>query len=332
MVLSKDLPEEVSSEIHTIYEEAQRAARIVQNLLFFARKRNTEKRYLDLNSVMIRSLEMKSYDFKVSNIEVISQFSSEIRKTMIDEHQMVQVFLNILTNTEQAIHEANGKGRIWVSKVSSVDDFKITIKDDGPGIPFDVLNRIFEPFFTTKEVGQGTGLVLSISHGIVKQHGGEIWAESVEGQGTTFHIVLPVVAPEEIEDFPMPFSESTATTTKHILVVDDEPQIRNLLGKYLESERYTVDLAEDGREAGRKLANIDYDCILLDLKMPGMSGPELYKLIQGISQPLASKIVFVTGDTVSSGTRDFLSATGNPVVVKPFCMAELLRTMRQLWN
>jgi len=175
-------------------------------------------------------------------------------------------------------------------------------------------------------------LVLSISHGIVKQHGGEIWAESVEGQGTTFHIVLPVVAPEEIEDFPMPFSESTATTTKHILVVDDEPQIRNLLGKYLESERYTVDLAEDGREAGRKLANIDYDCILLDLKMPGMSGPELYKLIQGISQPLASKIVFVTGDTVSSGTRDFLSATGNPVVVKPFCMAELLRTMRQLWN
>jgi signal transduction histidine kinase len=135
---------------------------------------------------MIRSLEMRSYDFKVSNIEVISQFSSEIRKTMIDEHRMVQVFLNILTNTKQAMHEANGKGRIWVSKVSSVDDFKITIKDDGPGIPFDVLNRIFEPFFTTKEVGQGTGLVLSISHGIVKQHGGEIWAESVEGQGTTF--------------------------------------------------------------------------------------------------------------------------------------------------
>ena len=73
---------------------------------------------------------------------------------MIDEHQMLQVFLNILTNTEQAIHKANGKGRIWVSKVSPVDDFKITIKDDGPGILFDVLNRIFEPFFTTKELGK----------------------------------------------------------------------------------------------------------------------------------------------------------------------------------
>lgn len=332
MVLSRDIPEEISGEIQTIYQEALRAAKIVQNLLFFARRQDTEKQYLDLNSVLVRALEMKSYDFKVGNIKVVSQLSPKIPKTMLDEHQLVQVFLNILTNAEQAIHQATGNGQISVYTVNSDDAIEITIKDDGPEIPPEVLNRIFEPFFTTKEVGQGTGLGLSISYGIIKQHGGDIWAECVAGEGTTFHICLPVAAPEELAVLQVPAVASTERTTKHILVVDDEPQIRNLLGRYLESERYTVDLADDGHEAWRKLASIDYDCILLDLKMPGMGGPELYKLIQDISEPLASKIVFVTGDTVGPATQEFLSETNNPVVAKPFRMAELLQTIHELWE
>jgi len=209
---------------------------------------------------------------------------------------------------------------------------EITLADDGPGMAPEVLNRIFEPFFTTKEVGQGTGLGLSISYGIIKQHGGDVWAESVEGEGTTFHITLPVVAPEEIPVFQAPSSVSTGKTTKHLLVVDDEPHIRDLLRRYLELERYTVDLAEDGHEAWRKLANMEYDCILLDLKMPGMSGPELYQLIHEIGEPLASKVVFITGDTVNPATRDFISKTGNPVITKPFRLEELLRTVHNLWE
>ncbi len=249
---------------------------------------------------------------------------------MIDEHQMVQVFLNLFTNAEQAIHQAGGWGRIGVSTVRSEDAIEITIKDDGPGISSEVLNRVFEPFFTTKEVGQGTGLGLSISYGIIKQHGGDIWAESVEGGGTTFHVTLPVVVPEEITILQLPTAASNGKTTKHLLVVDDEPHIRDVLRKYLESERYTVDLAEDGQEAWRKLANMEYDCILLDLKMPGMGGPELYQLIQEISEALASKVVFITGDTVSSDTREFISQIGNPVIMKPFHLEELLRTVQDL--
>ena len=138
-----------------------------------------------------------------------------------------------------------------------------------------------------------------------------------------FHINLPVVAPEEITIFQLPTSASKGKTTKHLLVVDDEPNIRDLLRKYLELERYTVDLAEDGQEAWRKLANMDYDCILLDLKMPGMSGPELYQLIQGVSESLASRVVFITGDTVRPETNSFLESVGNPVLTKPFSIAEL---------
>ena len=154
---------------------------------------------------------------------------------MADEHQLVQVFINILTNAEQAIRQGRSQGQIWVNTESSDDQIKITIKDDGPGMLQETLSKIFEPFFTTKETGQGTGLGLSISYGIIKQHDGNIWAESVDGQGTTFYITLPIVAPEDLNPSEAPSIATAETTTKHILVVDDEPQIRNLLGKYLES-------------------------------------------------------------------------------------------------
>ena len=327
MGLTKNLSGEVSEDIQIIYNEAQRAAKIVQNLLFFARRKSTEKQYLDLNSVLIRALEIKFYDFKVSNLDVETHLDLGIPKTMIDEHRIVQVFLNILTNTEQAIQQSRGKGKINVCTVKSDGDIKITIKDDGPRIPLEDLNRIFEPFFTTKEVGQGTGLGLSISYGIIKQDGGDIWAESVEGDDTTFHITLPIS-----EILESPALSLTDITTKHILVVDDEPQIRNLLGKYLESERYTVDLAQNGQEAWRKLASIDYDCILLDINMPGMSGQELYQLIRETSECLSNKVVFITGDTVSPSTRIFLSESGSPVLAKPFGMAELLQTIQLRWD
>jgi two-component system NtrC family sensor kinase len=275
---------------------------------------------------------MKSYDFKVNNISVTSQLSPDIPKTMIDEHRMVQVFLNILTNAEQVMQKADGKGQIDFCTTASNDAIEITIRDDGPGMPPQELSRIFEPFFTTKEVGQGTGLGLSISYGIIKEHGGEIRAESVEGEGTTFYITLPVVVPEEEYGNQAIPSLDTDGTTKHLLVVDDESHIRDLLRKYLEMERYTVDLASDGQEAWRKLANMDYSCVILDLKMPGMSGPELYQRMHGNSEALASKVVFITGDSVSPETHEFISQIENPVIMKPFQLEELLRTVQDLWE
>ncbi len=121
-------------------------------------------------------------------------------------------------------------------------------------------------------------------------------------------------------------------TTKHILVVDDEPMVRDLLQRYLESAHYTVDLAADGREAWRTIQIVKFDCILLDLIMIGMGGQELYNLIQEFSEPLSSKVVFVTGDTVSPNALDFISSTGNTVVAKPFFLKELLRTIHDLWD
>ena len=332
MVLQSGIPDEYRKDIQTISDEAQRAAKIVQNLLFFARKSGTEKQYIDLNSIVNRALEMKTYDFKVSNISVNSQLSPKILKTMVDEHQLVQVLLNILTNAEQAIHEAGRAGHIDVRTRELDDRVEITIKDDGPGMPPEVLSKIFEPFFTTKEVGRGTGLGLSISYGIVKQHGGDVWVGSSGAEGTKFHITLPIAGPEESALSQGAPAASLAKVTRHLLVVDDEPHIRDLLRRYLISERYTVDLASGGREAWRKLTNMEYSCIILDLNMPGMSGLELYQRMRRSSQTLANKVVFISGDTVSPDTRDFISQTGNPLITKPFSLGELMRTVRDLWD
>jgi len=332
IVLRSKLPKKYREDLQTIYDQAKRAAKIVQNLVFFARRSGIDKQYLDVNSILSRALEMKSYDFKVNNIRVTTLLSPELRKTMADEHQLVQVILNLLTNAEQAICRARGKGHIDICTASLEDGIQITIRDDGPGIQPEHLQKIFEPFFTTKEVGQGTGLGLSISYGIVKSHGGEIWGESVEGQGATFHITLPVVLPEVITIPQIPRPESNGGSTKHLLVVDDEPNIRDLLRKYLELERYTVDLAEDGNEAWRKLRSMPYDCILLDMKMPEMSGPELYELLRDFRPSLANKVVFITGDTANPASLDFISDTGNFFITKPFRLEDLLERVNDLWE
>lgn len=146
------------------------------------------------------------------------------------------------------------------------------------------------------------------------------------------YITLPAVVPEEANGNLATTSLDIDRTTKHLLVVDDEPHIRDLLRKYLEMERYMVDLAADVQEAWRKLANMDYNCVILDLKMPGMSGPELYQRMQSISENLASKVVFISGDTVSPDTREFISQTGNPLLTKPFNLEEMLQAVQNLWD
>ena len=117
---------------------------------------------------------------------------------------------------------------------------------------------------------------------------------------------------------------------KTILVVDDEPHIRDLLDRSLTRERYTVDLAEDGEEAWRKVKDRSYDCVITDLKMPGMGGQQFYRLIKGLDRGLAQKVIFITGDTISSDSRQFISEVDNPVLTKPFLMSELRQQISQV--
>lgn len=330
VLMGRKIPQPEADFVQKIYSEAHRASKIVQNLLSFARKHEPEKRYMDVTAILERALELKAYDFRVSNIEVSTQWSSDLPLTMLDEHQLTQVILNILTNAEQAMLASHGNGELVISASKSEDIIRVSIADDGPGIPPENLSKLFDPFFTTKEVGEGTGLGLSICYGIVREHGGEIWAESQTGKGATFHIELPILAPEACAESVALDSESRLSPEKRILVVDDESGVRDLLFHVLSSEGHTVDLASDSHQALDRIQGDRYDCIILDLKMPGTSGQELYRLVDNADPDLARRIIFITGDTVRPEARDFLKATGNPFLGKPFDLGELRKQIQSL--
>lgn len=192
LLLAADLPEEAKKQLTIIQGNAQRAAKVVRNLLTFARRHPPEKRALNLNEVIQHELEMRSYQLRVSNIQVITELAPGLPSVMADLQQFEQVFLNIITNAEQAMREAHGGGTLTVKSEVRGDKIRLSLADDGPGILRENLNRIFDPFFTTKGPGKGTGLGLSICHGIVTEHGGRIYAESEVGKGATFFVELPL--------------------------------------------------------------------------------------------------------------------------------------------
>jgi PAS domain S-box-containing protein len=193
LLMEGDVPDNIKEDLGTVYSEAQRAAVIVKNLLTFARKHVPVKSLSQVNAVIEDVLRLRAYEQKVNNIEIENHLDPSLPEIMIDHFQMQQVFLNIMVNAEFAMLEAHHRGKLNITTEKSDVVIKVIFTDDGPGIAKENLKRIFDPFFTTKEVGKGTGLGLSICHGIITEHGGQIYARSENGQGATFTIELPLI-------------------------------------------------------------------------------------------------------------------------------------------
>ena len=191
LLLNGDASPEIKSDLNIIDGEVDRAAKIVGNLLTFARKYPDEKIPLDINETIENTLELRRYYQEKNNIISITHLSPDLRRVMGNEIQLQQVFINIIINAEYFMIESHGKGTLKISTEMSGDSIYVYFEDDGPGITQENIRRLFDPFFTTKEIGKGTGLGLSICHGIVTEHGGRIWAESTPGKGATFIIELP---------------------------------------------------------------------------------------------------------------------------------------------
>jgi len=331
LLLTRNLEDPAATEdVQMIHREAKRAAKIVQNLLFYARRTEAKRKQVAISLLVERALELKSHAFRINNITVVSEILPDLPWILADEHQLLQVFLNILTNAEQACLAASGEGQLSIRLTSMDEQVVISISDNGPGIPQDNINKVFDPFFTTKGVGEGTGLGLSICHGIIQQHNGELWVESPDGSGATFNIKLPCVS--TVPDVPGPLIEPKPdmSATGHLLVVDDEPLIRDILYKFLETRQFEVDLAEEGGGAWRRIQACSYDCILLDLRMPGINGRQLYLQLVESGLGVADKVIFMTGDTVNSDTWEFIESTGNAVMTKPLDFEKLNQAVLEL--
>ncbi len=325
----------IKEDLKKIYEQAERSAHIVRKLLTFARQYSPTREKTDINRTIEKTLELLAYQLEVDNIAVTLDLDPALPYTQTDVHQLQQVFLNIINNAHQEMRKAHGRGTLTV-RTRPMDGGKtilITFTDDGPGISPSILTRIFDPFFTTKEVGEGTGLGLSICYGIVTEHGGRIWAESEPGRGATFFVELPVV--KDGEEVKQQTREAGSPVhrrilSRRILIVEDELVIAGLLSRILKLEGHTTDLATDGSQALARIRQTDYDAIICDLKMPGMSGQELYRQLVATDSPLAQRVIFITGDVANPETQSFLEKTGKPCIKKPFLQENVLATLREV--
>ncbi|MCH7481851.1 MAG: GAF domain-containing protein [Chloroflexi bacterium] len=329
LLMDQDLPPQAQRDLEKIYAEGQRAATIVQQVLVFARTKEPETRPVDIRAMIDHACSLKAYDLRRRSIELRTHVADSLPPVAGDDQRLIEVMLNLLTNAEQAIASTERAGVITISCEADGDRIRIRVSDDGPGIPPEVLGRIFEPFFTTKGVGAGTGLGLSICQGIIRQHQGELWAESDLGTGATFHVELPVlVTPPPRAASPV--EEQPPVPPMRILVVDDEPNARDLMARVLMSDGHAVDTASDGADAGSRLREASYDCVVTDMRMAGMGGEELYRLTEQTIPELAGRFIFVTGDTMSPETSAFLSSTASPHLMKPIDGGELRRRVAEL--
>lgn len=327
LLLGRGLADKHMVEAKKIFQEAERARRIVKNLLFFARETAPERSPVQLNEVVERTVALRSYELKIENIAIETDLLPNLPRTMADPYQLQQVVLNLLVNAEQALMESRGHGAVKISTgYAGGDRLTLEVADDGPGMPAEVASRIFEPFFTTKPPRDGTGLGLSIVYGIVHQHGGEISLESRPGAGTRIRVELPLTATAAVRPPAAPAAIEAAelkARPSRILVVEDEPTVGQLIADVLGEDGHQVDTALDGQQGLARLAEASYHLVICDLRMARLDGRAFYDALAGASSNLRDRIIFITGDILASRTLEFLEPNGLPYLAKPFLVEEL---------
>ncbi len=243
----------LARDLRRIAEESERAARIVRNLLAFARRQTAERAPQDIVDLVGRVLALRAYEFRLSGIELDTEYEPNLPRVLADAGQLQQALLNLVLNAEQAMRGRTPRRlRIGARYVEEAAAVELSVGDTGHGISEDNIRRVFDPFFTTRDVGEGTGLGLSICYGILRDHGGQIRVESRVGVGTTFSFLLPARLDAAGRGAPM-----------KVLVVHNEPSERDYVVAMLAGWGHSVSVA-DGGDAAAQLRVGRFDAAFID--------------------------------------------------------------------
>lgn len=350
---------QLREDLELILTEARRAGDIVHGLLNSARHNQPEFCIYSLADVIRRTVGLSRHHLKLHNISLQAPWFDPQEGFPLwsrmrgDANQLQQVLLNLIVNAQQAITSSRGYGTVRLSMgPDGPDRIVVTVEDDGPGIPANQRDVIFQPFYTTKPQGMGTGLGLSISAGIVRAHGGEIRVEEHPSGGAIFRLILPSLAATErtatvrsltpasaMDALPalLPDAPPKATVPAtpppalgKVLLVDDESGIRRSVSRFLGRYGFQVTDVASGSAAMAALGTTHFDAIISDLRMPGMSGEEFYRLVKEQFPVMTQHIMFTSGDVTEDATRRFLNESGCPALQKPYELAELVQMLRSL--
>jgi signal transduction histidine kinase/CheY-like chemotaxis protein len=357
MMLEEEIDDPAArASLGRLRASAERCARIVKSFLALARQKAREPKPVDVRTVLDAGLEMLASNLRSAGVEIVREDAPDLPPVMADEDELHQVFLNLIVNACQALEQMppvladpTNPGRLWGEprrlwvRTSTVQAaglqgagegvesgadhrrVRVEIADNGPGVPAPLRDQIFDPFFTTKPVGAGTGLGLSVCHGIVSTHGGAITVEDRPGSGACFTVTFPSCRVEREVAASLPAAGESRGG--EVLVVDDEPEVVTMLKEALTREGHHVVTAPNGAAALEVLRTGRFDVVLCDIRMPHLDGPGLLRALEMIRPDLAGRVLLMTGDVLRAAAAlppDMAAS----LLEKPLNPAEVRRRVR----
>jgi PAS domain S-box-containing protein len=335
----EDMPAEQrgSKQLEEVLKAGQRAKELVQQILAFSRQSVPERKPVAIGMIVREALKLLRATLP-STIQIRTEIKTKCDRIIADPVQIHQILMNLCTNAAHAMREKGGTLTVSLREITESlattstgqmpgPHVRLTVSDTGHGMAKAVMDRIFDPFFTTKPVGEGTGLGLSVVHGIVTSHGGRISVSSEQGVGTTFELVFPQTT-ESVrvaQDIGVP----SAGGDERILLVDDEEPLANLLRERLERYGYKVVSEVDSAAAFERFcaAPSDFQVVITDQTMPGLTGVELAKRIRQIRPEIP--VFICTGYSESVNKEDLKTLPLCEIVLKPVDMRALNAAMRR---
>jgi len=320
-------PEREHKALSAIQEQAQRCRLITRNLVYFVRGGEGRREVVEPATIVAHAVEGLRQEAERQGVTLTLVTPATVPSLMADPVALEQVVANLTLNAIEA--SGGGRaGRVRVALAAGDGRLTLSVEDNGPGIPPVLLNRIFDPFFTRKPMGRGSGLGLPVALGILQHHNGTLIAENVvlPEHGARFVAQVPLAQARRAAAPPAIEERRRLREGRRALIIDDEAPVRNPIRRFLERRGWTVEEAEDGTLGLARLLAPDglgFDLILSDLKMPGLSGLELHDRLLKDRPELMARLVFITGDVVSTDVADFLRKTARPVLEKPFELVEL---------
>ena len=306
---------------------------MVQSFLALVRQQPPTRQAVALNAVIGDVLVLLGHPLAVDGITVDLQLDEQVPPLWADANQLHHVVVNLLTNAHHALRQTAPPRHLRLTTAAQADRswVRLEVADSGPGIPEALQRRVFDPFFTTKPQGVGSGLGLPLCRNIVEGHGGTIQLTSQPGHGTTVSVTLPAAAPEVQVPERAPEPAAPAQPQRGtVLLIDDEPGVQRALQQLLQRSGHDITTATNGQEGLAALEARSYEVILCDMHMPDLDGPGFYRALEQRHPRLVSRVIFLTGDTLSPEAEAFFAQVDRPRLVKPFTAQAVRRVIERM--